>query len=510
MVVALRACVNHRRNHLATSPLPALLALFAAACGGAIDESDEKTSPTTVGSGAFELSARRLANGVPFRDATGAVATVSSDGFVDLTNEFFQDLGTNGRRCVSCHVPSAAWSITPSHLRDVFERSDGGRINDPLGLSAVFRTNDGANSPNADVSTLAARRSAYSQLLNKGLIRVGIGVPAGADFFLASVDDPYGFASARELSLFRRPLPTTNMKFLSTLMWDGRETFAGTDHCNAPSEGGKCFASMTSDFADQTNGATLGHAQGANALTDAQRQSIVAFETSLTTAQVRDDELGRLDAAGARGGIGGLLEQSPYYGQNDNLGDYRTGAPFTPNVFDVYAAWATSHDEDRRSAARGEALFNTRAITISGVAGLNGAVGSPFTPPLPDSFTGACTTCHDTPNAGNHSIVAPLNIGLTDASRRTPDMPLYTLCKVADTTTCTQTTDPGRALISGKYADIGKFKGPVLRGLAARAPYFHNGSAKDFDAVLDFYDTRFGMSLTQDERRDLVAFLRSL
>ena len=72
------------------------------------------------------------------------------------------------------------------------------------------------------------------------------------------------------------------------------------------------------------------------------------------------------------------------------------------------------------------------------------------------------------------------------------------------------TTDPGRALITGKWKDIGRFKGPVLRGLAARPPYFHNGSAADLDAVVDFYDQRFGLGLTPQERSDLVAFLRTL
>ncbi|HUJ57955.1 MAG TPA: hypothetical protein VLX92_05670, partial [Kofleriaceae bacterium] len=129
--------------------------------------------------------------------------------------------------------------------------------------------------------------------------------------------------------------------------------------------------------------------------------------------------------------------------------------------------------------------------------------------PLPASFSGTCGTCHDTPSGGNHSIVAPLNIGLTDASRRTADMPLYTLRNNATGETM-QTTDPGRALITGKWADIGKFKGPILRGLAARAPYFHNGSAADLDAVVDFYDQRFGMGLSAQEHSDLVAFLRAL
>jgi cytochrome c peroxidase len=113
------------------------------------------------------------------------------------------------------------------------------------------------------------------------------------------------------------------------------------------------------------------------------------------------------------------------------------------------------------------------------------------------------------PNSGNHSVAAPLDIGVADASRRTADMPLYTLRNKITGATI-QTTDPGRALITGKWKDIGRFKGPVLRGLAARAPYFHNGSAKDLQAVIEFYDTRFRIGLTQQEKNDLIAFLRTL
>ena len=40
-------------------------------------------------------------------------------------------------------------------------------------------------------------------------------------------------------------------------------------------------------------------------------------------------------------------------------------------------------------------------------------------------------------------------------------------------------SDPGRALITGKCADIGAITMGQFRGLAARAPYFSNGSAKD-------------------------------
>jgi cytochrome c peroxidase len=71
-------------------------------------------------------------------------------------------------------------------------------------------------------------------------------------------------------------------------------------------------------------------------------------------------------------------------------------------------------------------------------------------------------------------------------------------------------TDQGRGLISGKFKDIGKTKGPNLRGLATRAPYFHNGSAKDLNAVVAFYDQRFHIGFTDQEKSDLVAFLNAL
>jgi cytochrome c peroxidase len=46
--------------------------------------------------------------------------------------------------------------------------------------------------------------------------------------------------------------------------------------------------------------------------------------------------------------------------------------------------------------------------------------------------------------------------------------------------------------------------------LATRAPYFHNGFAKDLEAVVDFYNERFGVGFTDREKTDLVAFLATL
>jgi cytochrome c peroxidase len=442
----------------------------------------------------------QLPNLLPFPNPTGFAATYNTAGPIDLTGPFFQSLGTNGRACVSCHQPADGWTVTPPHIQARFDASDG---SDP-----IFRTVDGSNSPDADVSTVEARRSAYSMLLNKGLIRIGRGIPANAEFDLVAVDDPYGYASSTELSLFRRPLPSTNLDFLSTVMWDGRETFLDPASQDCILGTTKCFASLPFDLADQSNSATVGHAQAAQPLTTAQRDAIVAFETTLFTTQVFDNEAGDLTARQALGGPAYLSQQNFYFGINDVVsGDYRTGALFDPSVFRLYDVWDTPIPgggvvEARLAVARGQRLFNSKPIQIAGVKGLNDDLHIPV-------LSGTCTTCHDTPSAGNHSIPAPLNIGLTDASRRTPDLPLYTL-RNKQTLATVQTTDPGRALISGKWNDIGKFKGPILRGLAARAPYFHNGSATDLGAAVDFYDERFGIGFTEEEKADLVASLRTL
>ena len=444
-----------------------------------------------------------ISSALTVSNGSGTSETFTATGTIDTNNAFFQSLGTNGRACVTCHDPGDNWTIIPAHLQQRFNATNG---TDP-----VFRTNDGSNSPLADVSTVAARRAAYSMLLSKGLIRIGISIPSGAEFVLDTVDDPYGYAStAHGLSLFRRPLPTTNLKFLSTVMWDGRKTFrdASSSIClKAPLDPTACFAPLAFDLSDQANDATLGHAQGTQPLTTAQRNSIVAFELGLFTAQTFDADAKNLSAAQADGGAASLSTKPFSFGINDVVsGDYVSGAPFTPVVFHTYDAWTNrpggGTEAARRAVARGQALFNTKPIAIKNVKGINDDLGLPV-------LNGTCTTCHDTPEAGDHSIPMPLDIGLTDASRRTPDMPLYTLRRISTSETI-QTTDPGRALITGKWKDIARFKGPILRALAGRAPYFHNGSAADLASAVAFYDTRFAIGFAAQERSDLVAFLQTL
>jgi cytochrome c peroxidase len=49
-----------------------------------------------------------------------------------------------------------------------------------------------------------------------------------------------------------------------------------------------------------------------------------------------------------------------------------------------------------------------------------------------------------------------------------------------------------------------------MRGLAARAPYFSNGSAKTLEDLVEYYDQRFSAQYSDQEKRDLVNFLSVL
>jgi hypothetical protein len=128
------------------------------------------------------------------------------------------------------------------------------------------------------------------------------------------VDDPYGFASAQQLSLFRRPLPSTNLNFLNAVMWDGRETLQKLLPGNSPAQN---LAALQFDLRDQANAATRGHAQAARDLTDNERQQIVDFELALYTAQMVDAAAGRLSAHGADGGPERLAHQPFLIGIDD-------------------------------------------------------------------------------------------------------------------------------------------------------------------------------------------------
>ena len=129
---------------------------------------------------------------------------------------------------------------------------------------------DGATCPTDDISTPGAKQQAYKLLIEKGLIRVGIPMPANSHFEVHVDSDPYGCTTNTVtglqsptlgiVSLYRRPLPSTNLGFDTAIMWDGRE----------PS------------FTSQSNHATLIHAEAtATPPTNSKQRSSLSRPVSL-------------------------------------------------------------------------------------------------------------------------------------------------------------------------------------------------------------------------------------
>jgi hypothetical protein len=424
-----------------------LLASAASACSANVDAGDEET----LGQAQQELDDGQLPNDVPFTNDAGLAATFSTAGFVDLSGPFHEPQGTNGRSCASCHLVEAGWSIRPSDVELKFDLTQG---TDP-----IFNLLD-ADSPTADVSTVQARYAAYS-MLRKGLFRRGGAVPATAEYEIIAVDDPLGAGgSLTAFQAFRRPLATANFHIAVNVGWHDQNTNGS----------GNVHAGLVAQAAGNITGAQAGGVPTPELV-----EQIVAYEQGLRFAQQLVFGAGALTACGATGGPENLSAQAP-----------------VADLFDIFDAWlgpvpGSCVTEKRAQIARGQELFNA----------VNPASGR------------SCRGCHNAANNGSNINGTLFDIGASRAELRQPGMPLYTV-RNKTSLEQRQTTDPGRALRSGRWADMDRFKTPSLRGISARAPYFHNGIAATLTDVVQHYELALAFDFTPAEEADLVAFLEAL
>lgn len=321
------------------------------------------------------------------------------------------------------------------------------------GKHPVFSQLD-ANNPNMDVTTPEARRAAYSMLLTRGVFRRGGAPRPDSEWELIAVDDPHGYANLNMLVHWRRSMPTINFAIGSvTVNWD------------AASNIGK---GQRAALVNQTNRLVTGALQGPPATPEV-INNIVDFENTLITAQLTVAGIGRLDADGARGGPEALAKMPKVEGR-----------------FDLFDAWIGDANPKRAQIARGQELFNGTNVSHK-----------------------SCNVCHNTANNGTNFDNTMFDIRTASAEARTPDLPLYTF-RNKKTGEVLKLTDAGLGNITGRWDDLGLFKTPTLRALAARAPYFHNGSAATLEDVVRHYEKHFDFVFTDEERADLAAFLNAL
>jgi hypothetical protein len=465
----------------------------------------------------------------------GALGILNTSGPIEAKGHpFFEPLGTNGRACVTCHQPADGMALSLESIRARWEAT-GGR--DPL-----FAAIDGRNCPNLP----AGDEAAHSLILHRGLIRVFLpwpprrpdGTVIEPEFTIEVVRDPagcntdpeYGLESANPMvSVYRRPRVAANLKYVIAADF-GVGPFSVKDSqpsARDPETGRLVNMNMMADAREptlktQAVSAALGHLQTKEPPDEAQLARIIEFETQIYSAEAIHNGAGNLAEPGGPPALG------PHA-----LADGRTatlGNNITNYIFPMGDVWRSlprtgnvAQDEQnafRESVARGHDVFFFRTFWIRDAMHIN-SVG------LGNPIKRTCSTCHGMHMTGMDVANGWMDVGTTNlpwANEKPvspwaddePEMPLFKL-------TCNRahaphpflgreifTQDPGRALITGKCNDIGSIVMQQFRGLAARAPYFSNGSAQNLRELVDFYDRRFNIRYTEQEKQDLVNFLSTL
>jgi cytochrome c peroxidase len=320
------------------------------------------------------------------------------------------------------------------------------------GLDPLFVNNLDTDRPTSDMSTVQARWNSTT-MLRQGKFTRRVSPPAVRDYTVIAASDPFGVGTTSSLWFFRRPLPTANFRS-HTVMWDSANT-VGTV--------------LRDGLIRQARGNVTGAQQGQPA-PDPIIFDIVDFEMALSHAQLIVHGVGRLDSDGAHGGPEAASSQ-----------------PLVNGRFDLYDAWANASAPSRAQIYRGQEIFNN----------VNAPSGR------------SCRGCHNAANNGQNVNGTLFDVGASRPEFANPDMAVYTFQRNSDGAIVTS-TDPGRGIRSGNFADLNKFKTPNLRGLAARAPYFHGGIADTLLDVVRHYEDALGFVYTAQEEADLVAFLTAL
>ncbi|WP_262503875.1 hypothetical protein [Sphingosinithalassobacter sp. CS137] len=455
---------------------------------------------------------------VDYRNEQGVLRVLLANGPLDTRDHpFFAPPGANGRACVTCHQPADAMSLSVESARERWEAT-GGR-------DQLFSAYDGSNCPTLP----QGERASHSLLLDHGLIRIQLPWPVTEwngravepDFTIEVVRDPYGCNSGEEygpaagnVSVYRRPRPVANLKYLiaTGFAYDPKQGLPlPLDPVSGrPMSGNLMADGRSGTLGDQMRDAAATHLQLLAQMDAGERDRIEEFILRVYAAQQFSSAGGALDAGGAEGGPRKLADSEP--GQLGSIG--------TP-LWSEFEAWERISDAERvtlspealafrQSVARGARVFRDKTFLITDSAGINAPIG--FGNPVRNS----CVFCHNMTMMGNDVAPGQVDLGTTTQpfADPAPHLPLFRI-------TCTgrphpfygrviHTSDPGFALTTGRCADVGKITLQSMRGLAARAPYFSNGSASDLRGVVDYYDRRYDIGYTEQEKQDLVNLMSVL
>lgn len=492
-------------NRILLMGLPATALVFTVAARGGADE--RWWSPGEN---------RQFPQQLDYLNGDGVLRTLLVDGPIQTKGHaFFEPKSTNGRACVTCHQPADAMSLSAATARSRWETTRG---KDPL-----FAAADGSNCPILPQSD----RASHSLLLDRGLIRIERPWPPKEwngklvvpDFDISVVRDPNGCNSAPKygpkagkLSVYRRVRPVANLKYLLAVgfAYDPKQGSAlPRDSESGLQMSGNLLADGRAGTLNlQMDDAGQSHLEMMRQLNPAERRQISDFVQKIFVAQQTSRHGIGLDTLGGEGGPAKLRNSQP--GALGSIGkavwsEFAEWDKLTPasGLTETELAW-------RQSVARGARVFRDKTFLITDTAGINSPIG--FGNPVRNS----CVFCHNMSQMGNDVAPGQVDLGTTTLpfADNFDDLPLFRItCKATPHPHYGRTIftyDPGFALTTGRCADVGKITLQSMRGLSARAPYFSNGLAKDLRGVVDYYERRYRIGYTEQEKQDLVNLMSAL
>jgi len=380
----------------------------------------------------------------------------------------FEQLGGNGRACADCHMPSEGFQLSPSAARTRFDELMEKRTHDESADDPLFRPVDAD-----DFRVNGDAASDYSNLVENGLIRITIPLPANVRLIDPRTDQP---SNETFVDLWRAVMPVPNVSITGAdglnPVWppDVRSPILGQDPYGPNRQGGYQHDARFATLQEQARGALIAHAQVTVEPPQRLLDDLAAFQQTLFSS------------------------------------------PGVKQLADAIASGGTFPDPDpplNELEMHGKALFNQAC------AQCHGGTLHPST-----STPDATLTTVVAPIARYHNIRTACPRPDTDVGQTSPDG--FTPCPdrlarnvrtyqitVGNAITRVKTSDPGRMLLTGQPGDVGIMDVTNLRGIAKTAPYFHNNSAATLEEVIDHYVAFFKRVIRLNPRPRLPVIVSS-
>lgn len=370
-------------------------------------------------------------------------------------------LGGNGRACADCHVPTDHFQLSPETARARLHNLRVARLYNQTADDPLFRPIDAD-----DFRTKGSAAADFSNLVENGLVRVTMALPPNVRL----IDEATGATLPdRSVDLWRAVMPVSNVAITGPdgvqPVWPPgapRPPIMGLDPNGPNRQGGYQHDARIATLQQQARAALFDHAQISVEPPQRMLDDLAAFQRSIFSSPGVE-----LLAAAILSGASELPDPDPELNELER---------------------------------QGKVVFNRACATC------HGGKSHPSTSTPESTIVRPIVRYHNIQTACPH----PSTDGFAPCPQRLQRNARTYEITIADGGVRTfVTSDPGRLLLTGHFADLGVMDNTNLRGISKTAPYFHNNSAATLEQVLDHYDAFFARAARLNPTPNLPPILSS-